>query len=349
MIILIFTSAGRSNMVHPDAGREIKGFISRGDITGEVFVLKGKVTSFSPSYLVEADDIIRKADDRSQAVVRLYDREGINKGDILFVIDEHNLVQARFEVAQVYRSRSFGYTLIGYGNFRLASVGDRVVQRKADSVSGYAFRHKARGDYFINRGDSSRAILEYKKAIEYDRGYPEARLALGDIYFEEELYRLALDEYLKAYRKSARIYDRGDHFRLLKRLAEIRMLEIEMPSLYRHLEKEKRDELISKYREEAIRYCREALDIYPASADIHYYLGRLHFVRSDQPQESDTAARDHFLNALNFRPSHVESNIYLAILYYRNNNIPRAESFIEKAIEADPGNQRAHDIRNRMR
>ena len=61
--------------------------------------------------------------------VRLYDAEGINEGDTLYVINDKNLVTAKMTVRTLFNSISFGPMLVGYGNFRLRSVGDRVVQR----------------------------------------------------------------------------------------------------------------------------------------------------------------------------------------------------------------------------
>lgn len=349
LMLTLFTSMSYANLILPEAGSETKVFMSQADTIGRNVILKGKVVSFATDLRVQPDDIIRKARQRSRVTVRLYDTKGVREGDILYIVNEQNIVRAQLEVGHIYKSRSFGYMLTGYGNFRLASMGDRVVQRMEDAISEMAFRYKSRGDYYQNKGEISAAISEYKKAIEYDSGYPEARQALGDIYFEDNLYQLSINEYLKAYENIDRLYDREDSYMLLKRMAEVRLIEIEMPEIYRHMTRDQRIHLISKYREEAKRYCREALTINPGSADIHYYLGRLYYVKSDAPHDSDSEARDHFLNALKYRPDHSEANMYLSILYYRNNNVDRAREFIEKAVESDPSNQRAHDIRRKIR
>src|SRR4030042_1688020 len=85
--------------------------------------------------------------------------------------------------------------LVGYGNFKLSSIGDRVIQREEDANAKYSFIYKARGDYYDNTGNRGEAIREYKTALTLDSNNPEAHLDLGLIYWRQGLDQCALGVY----------------------------------------------------------------------------------------------------------------------------------------------------------
>ncbi|MCE5241350.1 tetratricopeptide repeat protein, partial [bacterium] len=61
-----------------------------------------------------------------------------------------------------------------------------------------------RADYLAEKGVLEHAITHYEKATELDGHNPDARVKLGDAYFEAEMPRKAY----QAYRKALKIHPR---------------------------------------------------------------------------------------------------------------------------------------------
>lgn len=330
LMVMLVADDVRSSMLMAEGTDRLKIFYTMNDREGRRAVLKGKIISFSAKEFLDKNDIYGKAQDRNKATVRLYDSRGINERDILYVVNEKNLIVAKLEVRTMFKSRSFGDMLVGYGNFRLASVGDRVVREESEDVSRYAYIHKARGDYFENIGERGNAIEQYKTALGLDRNDPAARLALGNVYMKEGLEQFALREYQEAYRNINRLHDREDRFLLLRNIAEIRYREVYESFIPESLKEQ--------YRDEGIRVCREAIRVYPGSERMHYYLGIFHY-RSPKPD--DRKAKDYFIKVIDLNPGHAGALACLSELYYRHDNMEKARLYAEKALASESDNVRA--------
>lgn len=333
--IYIMTGMGPARAAMQLAGGDapIKVFLSMTDTQGWYALQKGKIISYSSKDEYEAKDLFGRALDKSKATVRLASPEGIREGDTLYVINDSNLITAKMKVRTIFKSASFGYMLVGYGNFRLSALGERVVQRAEDNEAKYAYIYKARGDYYDSTGSQGEAIREYKNALKADSRNPSAHLALGLVYMKQGLDQFALRELQEGYRDIGRLYDNEDKFVLLKSLAEIHFKQV-----YETFVPQK---LKEKYREEGIMACKEALAIYPQSDRINYYLGVFNY-RSPNPD--DKAAKDYLLRAAEINPSNAEAYVALSELYYRHENMAKARMYAEKAIDADHSNTRAQKM-----
>ena len=304
-------------------------------MVGKYAIVKGKILSYSSNLDIGKDKILIKAEDKTRATVRLFNKDGVHKDDILFIINNKNLVMARIKVKTIFKSGSFGKLLIGYGNLRLGGQNQRVVQLLRDSKSENAYIYKSRGDYFNRIGETGKAIREYRKAINLDRWFPDAHLELGLIYYDQGLYQYAFKEFSVGYKKINRIYDNWDKFRLLKGMLDIRYKEVfdfDMPKASK-----------DRYRKEAIKLGYEALKLHQNSLHVHYYLGKFHLNKSEK------IAKDHFLKVTSINPDHkksVTANILLARLYYSHDNITKAKKFAREALRIEPYNQRARRLLN---
>jgi tetratricopeptide (TPR) repeat protein len=332
-LLLVLVVPARSNMIMEEGENRLKVFYSMLDRVGWYAVLKGKIVSYAAKDEYDAKDLIGAAQDKSKATVRLYNADGIKEGDTLYVINDKNLIVAKIKVRAIFKSASFGDMLVGYGNFRLSSVGDRVIQKSEDENSRYSYIYKARGDYYDNTGSKSEAIREYNNAIKLDKNDPNAHLALGLVYLKQGLDQFALREFQEGYRNIGRMYDNDDKFVLLKSMAEIRFKEV-----YESFIPQK---LSERYREDGIKICKEALKIYPQSEKMNYYLGIFHY-RSSNPD--DKKARDYFLRVLDLNPSNSDACVALSELYYRHENMGKALQYAQKALEADRSNPRAQKM-----
>lgn len=56
------------------------------------------------------------------------------------------------------------------------------------------------GNLYMNRGETSKALQEYKKAFSGDYRYGQDHYVLGNMFFEQNMYRDAVEEYLAALR-----------------------------------------------------------------------------------------------------------------------------------------------------
>lgn len=331
--MLMAASAAHANMKIEEGFQRIKVFTSQTDKAGWVAVLKGKVVSYSSKDEFDKNDLIGSSQEKSKATVRLFNREGVNEGDILYIINNKNLIVAKMRVRNVFKTVSFGEMLVGYGNFKLAAVGDRVIQKAEDENAKYAYIYKARGDYYDNTGGEGEAIREYKEALKLDSNNPEAHLALGMIYLKQGLDQFAFRELKEGYRNIRRLYDKGDRYQLLESMAQIRYREVYGSFLPQKLK--------DRYREEGMQYCGEALRIYPASESINYLLGVFNY-RSPNPD--DKAAKDYFLKVIEINPLNADAYVSLAELYNRHENPGKARLYADKALEADPTNPRAQKM-----
>src|SRR4030042_6960682 len=175
-LAIILAYPARSNLIMDENQARMKVFFTMTDTVGWYAVLRGKIVSYSSKDEFDENDLFGRSQDKSKATVRLYGGEGINVGDTLYVVNEKNLIVAKMTVRTMFRSKSFGDMPGGYGNFKLSSIGDRVIQREEDANAKYSFIYKARGDYYDNTGNRGAAIREYKTALTLASNNPEAQL-----------------------------------------------------------------------------------------------------------------------------------------------------------------------------
>ncbi|HPJ37412.1 MAG TPA: tetratricopeptide repeat protein [Spirochaetota bacterium] len=323
------------NLHFEGGNRKTQVFYSEGSSKGWSAVMMGKVISIGSREDAHKKELFRVAQDRSKITVRLYKREGIKEGDELFVVNKRNLVVGRINVKVVFQSYSFGPMLVGYGNYKAVNIGDNVVRRAEEEYSQYAFIYTARGRYFEQNGDPGRAIEHYKKAIQHDRGNPEAHLALGLVYLKDNMIPYAFKEFSEAYQRINRLYDREDKYTLLKSLVETRyrqVYEYSAPSTLR-----------KRYIDDGIRYAGEALELYPDSREVNLYLGMFYY---KNPDADDVKAKNQFLKVIELDAMNTDAYVALAELYRKHNNSVKARFYAEKALKVDPYHQRARQIIN---
>jgi tetratricopeptide (TPR) repeat protein len=311
----------------------IKIMFTQNDLVGEKAMVVGRIEIYSSTNEYVKDNLQGKASDKSKATARLNISENVFPGDILYVINDRNLVVAKFRVRNVFKSISFGYMAIGTGNFRLGSIGDRLVMKVDNDGSGEAYINTARGNYYHSMGDDGAAISEYKKALSLDKKNPQAHLHLGYLYKRQGLGKFAYKEFSIAYENIVRLYDNNDKYLLLKGMAEICFVDIYDGDL----SEAKRD----NRRIECVRYCNEALKLNPDSIKMNYLLGILYYKNS---KPSDEKAKDFFLRVIQLNPGHASALVYLSELYYKHENLPKAEFYAKQAIEYDPENKRAREM-----
>jgi tetratricopeptide (TPR) repeat protein len=340
LIVLIITSMVSSpaplisaQLQYGQENPRLKIFYSETDFYGWDAVLKGKVISIGAREDAHKNDLMRFAQDKTKAVVRLYNRKGMKAGDTLFIINNRNLIVARITIASIFKSKYLGYLLIGYGNLRLANLENRVVQRASEESSQYAYIYKSRGDYHHELGNTGESISYYKRAIEMDSTNPEAHLYLGLVYLKKNLLQFALKEFDESYKEIARLYDNEDRYLLLKGMVQTRYVGLRQYRLPL--------ELRLKFKNEGIRYAKEALELYPDSKDVNFYLGMFYYLK---PEPSDVDAKNQFLRVIEIDPEKVDAYVSLAVLYKKHKNDQKAEYYAREAIKIDPTNRRARHI-----
>jgi tetratricopeptide (TPR) repeat protein len=337
-IIMIITAALplKANLKYDNSSLKTKIYFSYNDKTGQDALVKGKILSISTSELINENDMSGAVQDRTKVTVRLIDNEGLHSDNTLYVIDPNNIVVSKLQIKYIFENKTMGSMLVGYGNFKLSNEGYRVVRAITDLKAGDCFIYKSRGDYYYKTGDKGKAITEYKKAIEMDMSNPSPRLALGLIYYRDEVYNFANAELMAAYNHISSLYDNDDRYVLLKTLAEIRAIET-----YRNYNL---NENRIKFRKEGIRFCKEALKLNRKSVEIYFLLGEFYYLKIDNTTDDDKLARDTFLKVLELDHSHAGANLRLSELYMKHNNREKGLYYAKKAAESDPSSQKALEI-----
>ncbi len=336
-IVIVFLSVitifATGQMKYDNPGQIIPVFYTQNDYVAWKAIVKGRIVSIGEREDTAKQELTRTVQPKTKISVRLYNTDGIHKGTTLYVINTNNLIVSRFTVENIFRSQSFGDMLVGYGYFRLSTIGDRVVQRFEGAYPEFAKIHKARGDYYKNMGEFGNAIKEYNQAIILDANYPEAHIELGKIYFHNNVLQFAFNEFEQAYKNKDRIVDKQDAFELLYYMAKTRYIEAYETNIPATLKE--------KYIKEGLIYTKEALAIMPDSVEVLYMRGIMCYKNHDP---DDVAARKTFEQIIELDPTHTGAYIALSELYLKHKNKNKANYYSKKALEVDPANERARFI-----
>lgn len=339
LFILLFVSMSvlpvNANMKSSENMKSVIFFTHTGS-AGQDVLIRGKVISISSSEELPDSELSGIALDKTKVTVRLFDRDGLNIGDVLYVIDKNNLVVSKFTVKQIFYNQTFGYMLIGYGNLKLSGQDYRVAQAVNDPEANESYKYKSRGDFYHRTGDKGKAITQYKKAIELNRNDSAARFALGMIYYNDKIYNFAYNEFKKAYEHIENIYDNEDRYVLLKSLAQLCFLE----AFHSNNLIENR----KKFNKEGIKYCKEALRYNRDSVEVNSLLGDFYYMKIDKDQDSDRLAKDAYIAVLEQDPAHFNANYKLAKLYLAHKNNEKALLYIRRAVITDPSNEEAREL-----
>jgi tetratricopeptide (TPR) repeat protein len=174
--------------------------------------------------------------------------------------------------------------------------------------------------------------------LEVDKNNPEAHLSLGYIYLNDNMLEYAFNEFNEIQKQKRRLYDNEDKFLLYKGLAETRYKQVYYTKIGADLR--------NKYTNDGIEYCKKALQIYPDSKDVNYYLGVFYY-KNIEP--SDALAKDQFVKVITLDQENVEAYLALAELYDKHNNKSKAVFYAEQALRLDPVNDRVKFILKRLK
>ncbi len=130
---------------------------------------------------------------KDQITVRVMNREGLRVGQKLYVIEKNphhkqyrnGMIVAEITVESILNNPFYGWILTGQGNLLRVREGQFVARTLESENLDKARVIKKRGDMFMDRGESEKAIAAYQDALKADRKLPEAHAALGRLYLEE--------------------------------------------------------------------------------------------------------------------------------------------------------------------
>jgi len=332
--IFIVLPVSSANMKTVQDDQILKIFDSGDDRDGTYAVLKGKVLNLGVKE-ISLTDIRQTVQDKTKITVRLNSNDGITKGSILYIVDEKNLIVSKLEVLTIVKSASFGYILVGYGNFRRVKEDDKVVQKRSDFDSKYAYIHKARGDYYLKNGNQSSAIIEYQNAVAKDKTYPDAHIELGYIFLAENNLEYAMKEFDEAYKYRDNIFDNDDKYRMYMGMLETRNLgAYNSTDIVNYKNR-------MKFISEAVKIGEEAYQYYSSSEMLNIYLGKFHLY-SDKPD--DVKSKKYLSAAVKINDRNAEAFSILAELYLKHDNPEKAEEFARKSLDIDPANYKSREI-----
>jgi tetratricopeptide (TPR) repeat protein len=321
--------ANAADMIIEDRERFFQAYYTQGDSMGWNVELKGKIMVLSAD--LKIDSIVAdKVQENTSASARLYNNIGISLGDVLYIVDDNNLIVGKMKVTSIFKTNTFGYLVIGAGKLRLVNVGNRVVQRVFNEHKQNAFVQRGKGDISQETGETGKAISYYKNALTIDRNNPEAHLSLGYIYLNDDMLEYANNEFKEAEKQERRLYDNEDKYQLYKGLTEVRFKQAYYVKTT--------DVLRARYIKDGIEYSKKALNIYPDSKEVNYFLGMFYY-KNTEP--SEVLAKDQMLKVITLDENNIEACLALAELYDKHDNKEKAISYAEQALKIDPANDRA--------
>ncbi|MGL4368736.1 MAG: tetratricopeptide repeat protein [Spirochaetota bacterium] len=343
-LICLCTAPSFAAKLKIEGNPRIKIFFTEGDLIGGYGSIVGSIDSIGTRELSDEKDkeVGRNIQGKTKALVRLSDAEGVTGGSVVYVINDRNLVVSKIVVQSVFSSLSLDKMCVGYGNCRNSQKDFRVVRIADENLSSDASALVAQGDYFRRKGDISKAIETYEKALSIDKTNPEAHSALGYIYLDQKMLQFAVKEFNYAYAAAGRVYDREEKFLLLQGCAQSRYMSVFFSEL------PKGNPVRDKYVTEGIRFAQEALSFYPDSADMNFYLGMFYYEKGslDQKLDTDNDLKVHecMIKTIRLKSDYTAAYIIIAKIYKKHNNKEKAELYAQKAVSLEPANADAREL-----
>ena len=200
--------------IHSESSEIVYAFRNFKSNRPEKMILVGEIKSKTKLPVSPGSSPYKGYDSRmDQITVKVVNRRGIKIGQKLYIVDKnphHNqyrngLITGEIIVKSLFHSPFYGWVLTGSGILLRVREGNFVVRTLESENLEYAFSLKKQGDHFRSRGEFEKAIASYTKAVEADRGLPEAHAALGSLYFrfsdnKKAVPVKALSEFQEAYR-----------------------------------------------------------------------------------------------------------------------------------------------------
>ncbi len=166
------------------------------------------------------------------------------------------------------------------------------------------------GLHFLEKGNPNGAVIAFKKAIEKDGSYFEARHKLALAYFLQKKYEAAERELLKVVRLNPSLYEA----RLL--LAKVHMKMARPDSALKE---------IGQY----LMGGGEDPEAYEIAASL--YAAREEYAKAEETM----------MKSLSLSPDRISSKMLLAEIYAARENTKGAETMLQDVLDADPEHREA--------
>ncbi|MEM9010040.1 MAG: tetratricopeptide repeat protein [Pseudomonadota bacterium] len=176
-----------------------------------------------------------------------------------------------------------------------------------ESADERAQRHLERGEELLAEGDTVKATLEFRNALQLNENLVGAHLGLGGIYREEQNYGPAVDHYRRALELAA------DNAEAPLRLGQIMLLANQL--------------------DEALKYSTNAFQLAPRDAEVLGLKSAVAYRLGNWDTAEDAA-----LGALAANPAASDARMVLAAIDIANDDPEGALAELSAAEERDPGN-----------
>ncbi len=188
---------------------------------------------------------------------------------------------------------------------------NRVLNFQDEPEADFYYR---RGQFYLNKGDESRALLDFMEAVNWDENHQEARQAIDQIRTQQKRAKvdqgllkaqqlIAAQEYRKALEAFQRILELQPDDQLAQQIVK------QMSDTYTRIAFLYYDHC---YDEGAIVELARAEELNPNSAEIYYVLGKIH----DNARKYELA-RLEYERALQLNPNHAMARSQLMDLIER--------------------------------
>ncbi len=302
-VFVFFVSVAAGGLHSEKTGELVYAFRSFRDNQPQKMILVGEIRARTKApELQSADNPHSNYDTRGdQAIIRLTDRRGIKEGQTLYIIDKdphhrenrNGLIVGKVEVASVFHSPFYGWAVIGKGNLLRVREGLFAARTLETENLEIAYNLKKKGDYFLARGETEKAIASYSAAIEQDRNLPEAYAALGSLYLSMAKENTLLPEDpVRALNQLEQAYKSRRHFRYKSEESAFFLEYMDALMMRYEIRRQSasREEELIRIPEKVIALGNEARKSGYGSAALYVRLLGAHYRKFDYHRSADSPA-----------------------------------------------------------
>ncbi len=276
--------------------------------------------------------VVEVKSDKKRILIRVWQRNIVRQGEVLYILDQRNLVIGKLKVKNVFDTLYFGQMVSGVGHFHLIPAETKIGQLiKAEDKTQENYQiYLAKADNFFEQKIFGESVRYYKKALSIDGNDPHALFGLGKTYYYMKLMEPAEKMLQQAYQNRHFFNNAEDKGEMYIYLANFYIRKAEKSGI--DADRKKR----SAFLEKAQAMLLKANAQIPDSPQVFYYLGRVAMAR-----QLDQKALEYFRSSIRYGNDFLFENYwYIAQIFKAKKMNKKATLFLQKALAIRPDNYR---------
>ena len=202
-----------------------------------------------------------------------------------------------------------------------------------------AIYYKSRGDWYMNKGLSRKALLNYQRALQLNPKLAECHYHLAIIYKKQKLYKFAISEFINLIKKEQHLTYKEFLFLSYLGIAEMhffigKKLGVSSQKQGNFLE-------MQQYLKQLITICEKKYSNNKNknySINFKYFLGKAYFIlgRLFRDKHREAIYPEYFLKAYKFGYKKAAALYFLWEYHYHKKEFSKASIYKNQALKLDP-------------